>query len=114
MILVGIFYLYYFLTGERYSEVLSRFKIADVPHSLKCYFNEDQCEKGYIDGWSLLSGLIYLVAGFLLPGHHFIALIISIATQFIQPHFGIHSKYIIDPLINITMYSIGSIVGKTK
>jgi hypothetical protein len=112
LILVVIFQLYYLLTGDHYGDRLAKFKLIDLPHSIKCYFNESQCETGYIDGWSLLSALIYLIAGYLIPGQHFWALSIAIVTQFIQPYFGIHSKYIVDPLIDITAYSIGSLFSK--
>lgn len=110
LLLVAIFLLYYFITGDN----PLRIKIVDIPYSVKCYFKEEQCETGYIDGWSLLSAFIYLLAGYLFPDKHFWALAIAIIIQFVQPFFGIHSKYIIDPLLDITFYSIGSLVSDTK
>ena len=48
----------------RYGDFLSNFKISDVPNSIKCFFGEDNCEEGDIDGWSIIHGLMYFIIGY--------------------------------------------------
>jgi hypothetical protein len=41
-------------------------------------------------------------------------IILSIIIVVIEPYFGYHPKYIIDPLVNLTAYSVGSLLSPKK
>jgi hypothetical protein len=95
----------------RHGDFLKNIKIADVPHSVKCFFNEPGCEEGDIDGWAIVHGLMYFIIGLLVPNQYFAIIVISIIFEIIQPYLGNKPRYIINPLINITTYAIGSILS---
>ena len=92
-------------------DVLKNIKIADVPYSVKCAFNEPGCEEGNIDGWSLVHGLMYFIIGLIAPNQYLFIIAISIIFEIIQPYLGNKARYIINPLINITGYAIGSLLS---
>ena len=97
--------------GARNGDVLKNIKIADVPYSIKCAFNEPGCEEGNIDGWSIVHGLMYFIIGLIVPNQYLFIIATSITFEIIQPCFGNKSRYIINPLINITSYTIGSLLS---
>jgi hypothetical protein len=89
-------------------------KIADVPMGIKCVFNETGCEEGDLDGWSMMHGLLFLLLGIAIPNKYWTVIIISIIYEIAQPWFGNQPKYIINPLISLTGYAIGSSLSPQK
>ena len=86
-------------------------KLICVPHSIKCFFGENLCERGDIDQWSLLSLAVYFIIGWFKPHYYGTIIIISIVLEFIQFYMNGQSKFIINPLIAITGYIIGSLAS---
>ena len=83
-------------------------KIIEIPNDIKCYFDEDRCDEGDIDTWSLLYFIISIVAGYILPRMHIQYIALSIIMEILMPYIGYSSRYIINPLVAITGYSIGN------
>ena len=79
-----------------------------VPYGLKCYFNEDGCERGNITIFSFFHLIGYFIIGFLIPDYYWEIIILSYACEFLELGLGFTTKFIIDPLINISGYAIGS------
>lgn len=85
---------------------------ADVPMNIKCAFKEDYCEQGNIDGWSIAYFIAYIIIGYLVPNQFLFVLFISILIEILAMWLGRPSRLILNPLISITGYGIGSYFRK--
>ena len=90
---------------------MSKIKISNVPYSVKCFFNEPGCEEGDIDGWTIVRGLAYFIIGLIVPNQYLAIITISIILEVVQPFIGNNPRYIINPLVSLTGYAFGSIIG---
>lgn len=79
-----------------------------VPYGLKCFFGESGCERGNISFLSFFHFIGYLIIGILIPDYYWEIIILSYVCEFIELGMGFTPKFIIDPLINISGYAIGS------
>jgi hypothetical protein len=79
-----------------------------VPYGLKCLFGESGCERGNISFLSFFHFIGYFIIGVLIPDYYWEIIILSYACEFIELGLGFTPKFIIDPLINISGYAIGS------
>jgi hypothetical protein len=111
IIFVIIYQVYNLTYRARYGDSLTNFKFFEVPDSIKCFFGEDKCDEGDIDGWTLCHGLMYFIIGLIVPSQYLLIILISIIFEMIQPYFGNSSRYIINPLVNLTGYAMGSILS---
>lgn len=114
VILTIIFQVYNMTYKARYGDFLHQLKITTVHDSVKCFFGEDGCEEGDIDGWTLIHGLMYGLIGYYIPNHYLAIIIISIVFELVQPYLGNRARYIVNPLVNLTGYGIGSVLSKKK
>ncbi|AGF85438.1 hypothetical protein QJ854_gp344 [Moumouvirus goulette] len=105
---ITIWMIYTYLHASKYGDILDNIKVMEVPHSVKCFFGENTCEQGDIDGWSMLQAFLYFIVGLIIPNRYLLIIIISIVVEIIKPLFGITPKYIISPLLNVTGYILGS------
>ncbi|MEM3063178.1 MAG: hypothetical protein QW303_06525 [Nitrososphaerota archaeon] len=94
-----------------HTNILKKVHLVDIPYSIKCFFNGPLCEEGDLDGWSLLHGSIFLVVGFAMPKRYLLIIIFSVLFEFVRFHFGYESRPIINPLVNLTGYIIGSFLN---
>lgn len=106
MIVLTILLSTYYLT---YAEKNS--KIISIPLEIKCLFGEDYCEEGDIDYWVLLHGFIYTMIGILIPGQYLAVTIMSILFEFMQTYMGNGARFIVNPLVNLTGYGLGSLLN---
>lgn len=106
-----IYWLYDATYRARYGHAISS-SLWSVPLEVKCFFGEDKCEEGDIDYWTLLHGLIYFVIGILVPDQYLTVIIVSIVFELLQPYLGNGSRYLINPLVNLTGYSVGSVLSR--
>ena len=113
LIFAIIIQIYNYTYKNKYGDILSRKKLAEVPYEVKCAFEEPGCEEGDIDGWTLLHGVIFFIIGLIIPNKFLAVLIISVIWELVQPLLGNQPRYIINPLTNITGYAIGSLVRDT-
>ena len=88
--------------------------IIEIPYDIKCYFKEKKCEEGNIDILSIIYGLMFFFLGLILPGYYLTVIIAAIIIEVIQQLIGNGSRYIINPLIAITSYMIGSVLSPKK
>jgi hypothetical protein len=79
-----------------------------VPYGLKCLFGESGCERGNISFLSFFHFIGYLIIGVLIPDYYWEIIILSYACEFIELGLGFTPHFIIDPLLNISGYAIGS------
>lgn len=94
-----------------YKEIGFKF---EIPKKIKCFFNEDKCEKGDINLWSIAHFVIYFIAGLLFPNRFIFFLIISFVCEFFELNFvNYNAKWILDPTINMFGYTIGSLLNDT-
>lgn len=108
-----IWQIYNYLYRKNNNQFLDM-EIVDVPHSVKCFFNESKCEEGNINGWTLIYGLMYFIIGLVVPNQYLAILIISILFELFQSYHGNNAKYIIGPLVSLTGYGLGSLFNIKK
>lgn len=109
IIFIVIWQIYNYTIEPIGGDFLSNIKISDVPNNIKCFFNEPGCEEGNIDGWAAAHAVIFFIIGFIVPNQYLAIIIISIVFEIIQQYLGNKSRYILNPLINLTGYTIGSL-----
>lgn len=90
---------------------LSNIKIADMPFSIKCFFGEPGCDEGNIDGWTIIHGLTYFIIGLIVPNQYLAIVIISILFEIVRSCLGNNVRYILNFLVNMTGYGIGSVMS---
>jgi hypothetical protein len=106
MVVLTILLTTYYLT---YAEKNN--KIISIPLELKCLFGEDHCEEGDIDYWVLLHGFLYMSIGILIPDQYLAVIIISVLFEFMQTYMGNGARFIVNPLVNLTGYGVGSLLN---
>jgi len=108
-----IFLIYKYFYLDKNNDILAKIKLIDVPYDFKCYFGENRCEEGDIDGWAMVQFLAYFIFGLIMPNYYLLTIISAVIFEVMKPYFGFRTQYIINPLLAITGYAIGSIiVGK--
>lgn len=93
---------------------LSNIQIAEVPYDVKCFFGERGCDRGDIDAWTLIYGLLYFLIGLWVPRRYLLVTAIAVTYEVVKPILGNQPKYIINPLVAITAYTIGSLLGTRR
>lgn len=94
-----------------YGDIFGKIKIADVLKDKKCYIQSYRCDEEIIDGWSLLHFFMYAIIGYLYPGEYIFIFITSILVEMTEHLIQLRPKYILDPLVNITAYSMGHLLN---
>jgi hypothetical protein len=82
--------------------------IIEVPYGLKCLIGDPECEKADFTLFSIIHIVCYIALGYYVPNQYLIILIVSILCEFLEYFMGFQSKFILDPLINLAGYFIGS------
>jgi hypothetical protein len=111
LIFTAVWLLYQFTYKVKYGDLLANFKLFDVPYEIKCFFEEPGCEDGNINGWSLVQIFAYLIIGYFVPNQYLVIVVISVLIELIEPMAGYQPKYIIDPVTNLTGYTLGSLMS---
>jgi len=83
-------------------------KLIGVPMDIKCAFQENMCEDGDIDTWSIIYFVAYSIIGYNYPNQYLVVLFISILVEIVSMWMGYPSRMIMNPLISITGYGVGS------
>ena len=86
-------------------------KITKVPKQVKCIVKAPYCEEADIDGWALAYALMYFIIGLIVPHKYLIVVIATVGYEVVKPYFGQKPRYIINPLVGITGYAIGSFLS---
>ncbi|MEM0354186.1 MAG: hypothetical protein QXW79_01255 [Thermoplasmata archaeon] len=111
LVFVIMFQIYMLVSYTKYDSILKKVRLADVPYSIKCFFDGPVCEEGNLDGWSLLHGSIFIAVGFAIPNKYLLVIIFSMLFELVRFHFGYEARPIINPLVNLTGYMIGSFLN---
>ena len=100
-----------FILAITFWQILINFiyKNGNVTNIMACSFNDTRTE--IFDTKRMAYTLIYFVLGLGLPNHYLLTIIISIIFEIAQPYFGYESNYIMGPILNLTSYSIGSMIS---
>lgn len=114
IIVIITWIIYFLILCDKIGVYFTNHKLIEVPYDVKCFFGEEKCEEGDINGWSLVNIVIYFIIGFTLPGQYLLIIILAFIYEFLQQYLGNHSMYIIGPLVKITGYSIGSFLSPRK
>jgi hypothetical protein len=85
-----------------------------VPYSLKCFFGERYCEQGNITIWALIHFLIYMFIGMYVPNQYGFIFAASVGCELIENGLGYPSKCIIDVIVNLFGYFVGSSIHKYR
>ena len=107
---VGLCALGYFWPAQAKS-ILTH-KLAEVPMDIKCVFNEPKCEEGDIDGFTLVTGIVFVLIGITVPDQYLIVAVWSIILELVRSWMGTGARYVIGPLVNLTGYGIGSAISR--
>ena len=94
---------------EKYGYLFNK-KLVDVPRDIKCAVEYDKCEEGDLTSWSFAEFAIALLFGLAVPGRYIMALILIVLFEAGKMSAGYDSHLLIDPLVLITGYSIGSLI----
>jgi len=81
-----------------------------VPTNIKCFMDEDSCEQNNITIFTLIISALYGFIGYNFPDQYGVAIFSSVGFQILRQWMGYGSSYIVDPLANITAYTLGSII----
>ncbi len=91
------------------------FTVFKFPHQMKCLFPnvalkeyKNDCDNADFDGWSVLHVILYTIMGILFPGEYIIVLFLSIFSELWEYLSGWRARWIVDPIVNIVSYWIGS------
>lgn len=104
-------FLWFITVVYRYWSKESKIKqmnIINIPYSVKCTIGDKNCEDGDITSWTIGHFIIYMIVGLFVPNCYVEVLIISIACEMLESALGHTSKFIVDPIINLIGYTIGS------
>lgn len=104
--LITITYRYFCYNDDK--KHLNEKCLLEVPYGIKCTIGDEKCENGNCTLWIFIHMTIYFLVGLYQPGCYIEIILISIFCESIETGVGHTSKYIVDPLINMTAYIIGS------
>ena len=82
--------------------------LIEMPYDMKCYIGEPRCETGDFTIFTIIHLISYTIIGYFVPGYYFLIFIISIICEVFELGIGFQSKFILDPIVNMTGYIIGS------
>lgn len=82
--------------------------IFEIPCGLKCYFGEPGCEGGDFTVFSIIHLIMYIIIGWFVPGYYLEIFFISLACEFLEAGIGAQTKFLLDPLVNMIGYAIGT------
>ena len=82
--------------------------------SINCFVGEGTCEKNGISIWTVGHFVFYTIVGAIVPGLYIEVLAISIFYEIFEQMVGHKPQYIIDPVVNMTGYILGSLLSKNK
>jgi hypothetical protein len=87
-------------------------KFLQLPTGLKCLFNENNCQNADFTFFTIIHIVSYIIIGYYVPDQYVIILIVSVLCEFMEYFMGFQAKFILDPIVNIVGYFIGSQLNK--
>jgi hypothetical protein len=97
-----------FIYLSSYPQAEIKDPIFKVPCGLKCYFGEPGCEGGDFTVFSIIHLVMYIIIGWIVPGLYIEVFFTSVACEFLEAGIGFQTKFILDPIVNMIGYIIGT------
>ena len=104
----------YWCTKDDDKQHIKHINLLEIPYSIKCTIGAENCAKGDASTWIVIHFVIYVLIGLFVPDCYVEILVISIACELIEAGFGHISKFIVDPMVNMAGYIIGSALSRNK
>ncbi len=99
---------YRYMCREWEVKQIKHMPLVEVPYSVKCAIGDNNCKDGDITSWTIGHFIIYMIVGLYVPHCYVEVLVISIVCEMLESALGHTSKFIVDPIVNMTGYIIGS------
>jgi len=90
-------------------DIVNSIKV-DVPEKVKCPIRYFRCDEGVINLATLLHFIMYFIIGMVIPNRYGAILIVSIVFEIIELWVGFPCKIILDPIVNMLGYFLGSML----
>lgn len=91
-----------------YSIPESKHYLFRVNDEIKCFIGEPGCENSDPSLWTVGHFIVFLLIGIYVPGLYLEIFVISIIFEGFEYSIGHTSRFIIDPIVNLSGYIIGS------
>lgn len=98
----------YGIISNKYGDILNKISI-DVLGKSKCSIPYEGCDSQVLDGYGLLRMFVFFGIGCINPHSHTHIGILSILMQIYAFMRGSKTHHILNPLINVFGYSVGSV-----
>lgn len=108
LIIITFVFIYYHYIIDKYGDFISNFPSYDLLKKYKCAIKFNGCEDQVLDGWSIMRLLSFILIGYMSPNDHISTLIITIMLELYSVAMKIKDRHILNPIINMVGYSIGS------
>lgn len=90
---------YNFFIRQRYEDPLNDDPLSSFKYSID------------IDGWNISHLVLYFIIGLFIPNAHIYIIIISILWEIVEYILTWRAKWILDPVVNLFGYFLGTLVG---
>jgi len=97
----------YAIISNKYGDILKKIRI-DILGKSKCSIPYEDCEKQVLDGYGLFRMFVFFGIGHINPHSHIHIGILSILLQIYAFLLGSKNNHLLNPLLNIVGYSLGS------
>lgn len=88
------------------------FKNVKTTELIVCDINNLYNEK--INEQGIFIAILYCIFGIIFPNNYIEIIIVSIIFELLQPYFGYNSNYVLGPMINLSGYTLGSMLGNQR
>jgi len=82
--------------------------VIDIPPCLKCLLPLKRCDDEVIESVTVAHFLAYTIIGYLVPNLYMEIFLISITFEFFEGAIGYTAKIVVDPIVNMLGYLLGS------
>lgn len=83
-----------------------------LPKGLKCLIGDKNCESGNMNIWSIFHFISYTIIGIFVPDCFIEIIFFSIGCELVESAIGSTSKMIVDPIVNMLGYILGSAIAR--
>ncbi len=80
----------------------------DILGDSKCLIQYDKCDRQVLDGWSMVRFFVFMFIGYSNPHAHAPIFTLSTFVELYSYSSKCSSKFILNPIVNMSGYTIGS------
>jgi hypothetical protein len=112
---ITVFYRYMCQSSdEKDHQHIKHLDLFEVPYSIKCTIGDENCEWGDCNTWILIHFVIYFCVGLYIPNCYIEIILISIICEMLESSLHHTAKFIVDPMVNLTAYYVGSLFSRNN